>query len=131
MHPASDWATVMFRPWTGPIDESHPQRLLIIDPPWLMVAGERRNPPGFVAYAVNLLHIRDEHLRMRFALKYYPNRSFGLRELFFYSELRDLHVYDTRENLLHAKEAKLVRYSAISLDGYIFRGARQQLGEAA
>lgn len=121
----------MFSAWTGPIDESHPQRLLVIDPPRIMVDGERRTPPGFLAYAVNLLHIRDEHLRMRFSLKNFPNRSFGLRESLFYSELQGLQVYDTRVNLLHAKEEKLIRFAAISLDGYMFKGTKQRLGVTA
>ncbi|CAM6128791.1 unnamed protein product [Calypogeia fissa] len=106
------------------VNSSHPQRLLNIDPPRLP-GGEV--PRGFLGHAVNLVHLRPEHIQVRVATR--QRGEFGLRESLFFHVLGLLQVYDTRENMISAKEGLVWGFNsgAISLDGGLHR--KNQLQE--
>lgn len=93
-------------------DESHPQKLLNIEEPRLE---NGTVPNGFKGYAVNLLHLNEEHLDFRVACEDHG----GLRGSLFYSLLKELQVYDTRKNLFSARD--VLTTGGISLDGGLIR----------
>ena len=123
------------RTWLGAVDERHPQLLLKgLPTPYLMEPGQKTPFPGFLGFAVNLLHLSEEQLAMKVAVNNpaAPNRLFGLRESLFYHLLRELQVYKSREDMNAAKARRLIRSGAISLDGYIIKpNMLQQLGESS
>lgn len=121
--------------WLGAVDERHPQLLLKgLPTPYLMEHGQKTPFPGFLGFAVNLLHLSEEQLAMKVAVnnRAAPNRLFGLRESLFYHLLRELQVYKSREDMNAAKAKGFVKSGAISLDGYIIKpNMLQQLGESS
>lgn len=72
-------------------------------------------PNGFMGYAVNLLHLNEEHLNFRVASEHHG----GLRGSLFYNLLKELQVYDTRKNLSLARD--VLTTGGISLDGGLIR----------
>ncbi|RAL46965.1 hypothetical protein DM860_016599 [Cuscuta australis] len=99
------------RPYTGEMSYD-PQRKLALPNPTLP-NGE--SPPGFLGYAVNMIHISANHLQYRTA------SGHGLHETLFYRLLGDLQVYSNRDSLIMA--SSLIHSApAISLDGVIIRG---------
>ncbi|KAH7428856.1 hypothetical protein KP509_09G020200 [Ceratopteris richardii] len=99
------------KPYDGDLDEYHAQRLLKIEQPDY----NGLVPAGFLGYAVNLLHVNDEHLNFRIQ----SGNHGGLRGSLLYSLFKELQVYDTRRNLLRAKDA--LKTGGISLDGGVVR----------
>lgn len=93
-------------------DESHPQKLLKMEKPRLRSGAV---PNGFMGYAVNLLHLNEEHLAVQDRSK----NLGGLRGSLFYSLLKELQVYDTRRNLFSARE--VLTTGGISLDGGLIK----------
>ncbi|BBN16608.1 structural maintenance of chromosomes flexible hinge domain-containing protein 1 [Marchantia polymorpha subsp. ruderalis] len=107
----------------------HPQRLLNIDPPILPTT--QQPPDGFLGYAVNLLHLKEEHLGgiVPSIDGQPPAEPLNLRETLFHHLLQNLQVYDTREHMLNAKNSIRFTGGAVSLDGgFIRKNLRQQLG---
>lgn len=83
-------------------DRNHPQEVLKMEGPKL------RNgvaPEGFMGYAVNFLHLNNEHL--------------GLRASLFYNLFKELQVYETRKQLYNARD--VLTCGGISLDGGLIR----------
>jgi len=110
------------------MDTSNRQLLLNIPPPRL--TGTKDGVPrGFLGYAVNLLHIKPEHLKIRVKVTSMPTRSYNLRESLFYDVLKTVQVYDTGENMKLAKQFNALGGGGMSLDGYLIRpNMRQRLG---
>ncbi|KAL3683631.1 hypothetical protein R1sor_001653 [Riccia sorocarpa] len=105
--------------------QNHPQELLDIDPPVLPSTG--LPPKGFLGYAVNLLHLKDEYLGR---MVHSTGTPLNLRETLFYFLFQNLQVYDNRQNMLKAKDNIRLAGGAISLDGgFIRKNLRQQLGK--
>ncbi|KAJ7547469.1 hypothetical protein O6H91_08G087600 [Diphasiastrum complanatum] len=106
-----------------PVDLQHCQNLLRIPPP---VTSSGRHLTGFLGYAVNLLHLKEEHLSISI-----KGRCVGLRETLFFSLFSTLQVYDSRKNMYLAKDScKRFHGGAVSLDGSIIRSnLRQELGK--
>ncbi|KAH7428834.1 hypothetical protein KP509_09G020000 [Ceratopteris richardii] len=99
------------KPYDGDLDEVHAQRLLNIEQP----SCNGLVPEGFLGYAVNLLHVNDEHLNFRIQ----NGNHGGLRGSLLYNLLKDLQVYDSRKNLLKAKG--VLKTGGLSLDGGVVR----------
>ncbi|KAJ1281831.1 hypothetical protein BS78_03G003900 [Paspalum vaginatum] len=98
------------RPFSGEVDIDDPQRKLILHRP-KFPGGEP--PPGFLGFAVNMIHLDREHLSCLTA------SGRGLRETLFYSLFSHLQVYKTRADIQHA--LPLINDGAVSLDGGILR----------
>jgi hypothetical protein len=99
---------------------NHPQLLLDMRPV---------ETTGFLGFAANLLHMNEEQLSIRVTLRSKGDQQFGLRETLFYDLFRHLQVYDTKENMLQAKQRHLLQSGAVSLDGgVITSNMRQRLG---
>ncbi|WVZ72956.1 hypothetical protein U9M48_021336 [Paspalum notatum var. saurae] len=98
------------RPFSGEVDIDDPQRKLILHRP-RFPGGE--SPPGFLGFAVNMIHLDREHLSCLTA------SGHGLRETLFYSLFSHLQVYKTRADIQHA--LPLINDGAVSLDGGILR----------
>jgi hypothetical protein len=99
---------------------NHPQLLLDMRPV---------ESTGFLGFAANLLHMNEEQLSIRVRLRSKGDQQFGLRETLFYDLFRHLQVYDTKENMLQAKQRHLLQSGAVSLDGgVITSNMRQRLG---
>lgn len=73
------------------------------------------SPPGFLGYAVNMIHISAKHLQFRTA------SGHGLRETLFYRLLGELQVYANRDCMSMASSCSN-KHPAVSLDGVIMRG---------
>nr|GLL20039.1 hypothetical protein DM860_016599 [Ipomoea trifida] len=99
------------RPYTGELSID-PQRMLAMVKPALP-NGE--SPPGFLGYAVNMIHISAKHLQFRTA------SGHGLRETLFYRLLGELQVYANRDCMSRAS-SYFNNHPAVSLDGVIMRG---------
>lgn len=100
-----------------------------MDPPQL--PNNEGCPRGFLGYAVNLIHLRDEHLQIRVAIR---GQEVGLRESLFFDLYKRLMVFDTRANVELFQDVVFSRgwrpVNAVSVDGGIWRAnGRQELGE--
>ena len=65
-------------------------------------------PEGFIGYAVNMLVLNDELVKLK-------TSKGGLRETLFYHLFKNLQVYETSKHLSRAREA--LTSGGISLDG--------------
>jgi hypothetical protein len=72
---------------------------------------------GSLGYAVNLIHLNEEQLKIRILGR-------GLRESLFFLLFDYLEVFDTRNNMLRAQ--RNIRSAAVSLDGGLIRKTRNQ-----
>ncbi|XP_071686181.1 protein DEFECTIVE IN MERISTEM SILENCING 3 [Rutidosis leptorrhynchoides] len=97
-------------PYVGDYLPNDPQKRLDIAKPRLP-SGE--TPPGFIGFAVNMIHIDNAHL---FYLTHDGN---GLRETLFYTLFSRLQVYKTRAEMLQALPC--IYDGAVSLDGGIIK----------
>lgn len=70
-------------------------------------------PTGFMGYAVNMVDIDVDHLYTR------TSAGHGLRETLFYHLFGELHVYQTREDMMSARSC--ISHGAVSLDGGILK----------
>jgi hypothetical protein len=104
------YITKYCRPFSGDVNIDDPQRKLILQRPKLP-GGE--SPPGFLEFAVNLIHLDQAHLSCLTA------SGHGLRETLFYSLFSRLQVYKTRADIPRA--LPLINDGAVSLDGGILR----------
>lgn len=102
------------RPYEGAYDNSDPQRRLLLSNPTLP---NGNSPPGFLGYAVNMIHFDAYQLYIR------TLRGRGLRETLFYHLLGEVQVYKTRETMRKAIEKSCIQHGAVSLDGGIIRGS--------
>ncbi|CAO2194357.1 unnamed protein product [Urochloa humidicola] len=98
------------RPFSGDVNIDDPQRRLILHRPRLL-GGER--PPGFLGFAVNMIHLDQAHLSCLTA------SGHGLRETLFFSLFSHLQVYKTRADIQRA--LPLINDGAVSLDGGILK----------
>nr|XP_043610514.1 protein DEFECTIVE IN MERISTEM SILENCING 3-like [Erigeron canadensis] len=98
------------RPYIGEFMPNDQQKRLDLSKPRLP-NGE--TPPGFIGFAVNMIHIDNGHL---FYLTHDGN---GLRETLFYTLFSRLQVYKTRTEMLQALPC--ICDGAISLDGGIIK----------
>jgi len=89
-----------------------PQKLLNMRP---IIKSSRSD--GSLGYAVNLIHLNGDQLRIRIAGRY------GLRESLFFVLFGFLEVFDTTSNMLRAR--KDIMTSAVALDGGIIRTSNQ------
>lgn len=95
------------------VKESHPQKLLNIGP--VIKPGSERLV-GSLGYAVNMITLTEEQLRIRVA-------GCGLRESLFFMLFGYLEVFDTTNNMIRAR--KNIRTTAVSLDGGLIRARNQ------
>jgi hypothetical protein len=95
-----------FSPFVGGFVNNDPQKKLAIPKPRLP-NGEC--PPGFLDYAVNMIHLDSNRLSFLTA------GGHGLRETLFYSLFSRLQVYKTRDEMLLA--LRYINDGALSLDG--------------
>ncbi|KAK9036637.1 hypothetical protein V6N11_078631 [Hibiscus sabdariffa] len=100
------------RPYSGEVEFSNPQRKLLIPDPSLPF-GHR--PPGFIGYAVNMVHLDNPHINYR------TESGHGLWETLFYRLFGKAQVYETREHMEKARSC-CIKHGAVSLDGGILRG---------
>nr|CAD1843485.1 unnamed protein product [Ananas comosus var. bracteatus] len=98
------------RPFTGEFMPDDPQRKLCLLNPRLP---DGKPPPGFVGFAVNMIHLDNIHLSC------VTRSGHGLRETLFYSLFSHAQVYKTRTDMHHA--IPCISDGAISLDGGILR----------
>ncbi|OEL35052.1 Protein DEFECTIVE IN MERISTEM SILENCING 3 [Dichanthelium oligosanthes] len=98
------------RTFSGDVNIDDPQRKLILHRPRLP-GGE--SPPGFLDFAVNMIHLDRAHLSCLTA------SGHGLRETLFYSLFSHLQVYKSRADIQRA--LPLINDGAISLDGGILK----------
>ncbi|XP_062232021.1 protein DEFECTIVE IN MERISTEM SILENCING 3-like [Phragmites australis] len=98
------------RPFSGDVNIDDPQRKLVLHRPRLPGG---KSPPGFLDFAVNMIHLDREHLSCLTA------SGHGLRETLFYSLFSHLQVYKTRTDIQRA--LPLINDGAVSLDGGILR----------
>ncbi|XP_010519431.1 PREDICTED: protein DEFECTIVE IN MERISTEM SILENCING 3 isoform X2 [Tarenaya hassleriana] len=98
------------RPYVGQYVADDPQRRLDLLKPRLP-NGEC--PPGFIGFAVNMIHIDAEDLLC------VTSHGYGLRETLFYSLFSRLQVYKTRADMMNALPC--ISDGAISLDGGIIK----------
>jgi len=98
------------RPFSGDVNIDDPQRRLILHRPRLP-GGEP--PPGFLDFAVNMIHLDRAHLSCLTA------SGHGLRETLFYTLFSHLQVYKTRADIQSA--LPLIKDGAVSLDGGMLR----------
>ncbi|KAF9624000.1 hypothetical protein IFM89_007698 [Coptis chinensis] len=99
-------------PYTGKVESIDPQRKLALPDPVLPT--EKKIPPGFLGYAVNMIDLDDHYLYMR------TTKGHGLRETLFYLLFGKLQVYETREYMKRACSS--IEHGAVSLDGAIMKG---------
>lgn len=98
------------RPFVGGFVENDPQKKLAIPKPRLP-NGEC--PPGFLDYAVNMIHLDSNRLSFLTA------SGHGLRETLFYSLFSRLQIYKTRNEMMLALPC--ITDGALSLDGGMIR----------
>ncbi|ESW19313.1 hypothetical protein PHAVU_006G113900 [Phaseolus vulgaris] len=106
------------RPFVGGLVADDPQKKLALPKPRLP-NGEC--PPGFLDYAVNMIHLDSKHL------SFLTDIGHGLRETLFYGLFSRLQIYKTRNEMLLALPC--IYDGALSLDGgMIQRGGMFALG---
>lgn len=93
---------------------SDPQKVLNMKP---LVASSRPGNLGSLGYAVNLIHLNEDQLRIRIAGRY------GLRESLFFVLFGFLEVFDTTINMLRAQ--KEIKSAAVALDCGFIRSSNQ------
>ncbi|TKY61251.1 DEFECTIVE IN MERISTEM SILENCING 3 [Spatholobus suberectus] len=98
------------RPFVGGFVPDDPQKKLALPKPRLP-NGEC--PPGFLDYAVNMIHLDTKYLSFLTA------SGLGLRETLFYGLFSRLQIYKTRNEMLLALPC--IRDGALSLDGGMIR----------
>ncbi|KAI5423774.1 protein DEFECTIVE IN MERISTEM SILENCING 3 [Lathyrus oleraceus] len=98
------------RPFVGGFVDEDPQKKLAIPKPKLP-NGEC--PPGFLDYAVNMIHLDSNRLSHLTAIGH------GLRETLFYSLFSRLQIYKTRNEMMLA--LPYITDGALSLDGGMIR----------
>ncbi|KAM7504877.1 hypothetical protein LguiB_003781 [Lonicera macranthoides] len=96
-------------PYEGEVDSDPQMKLALPDP----VLPNGKRPPGFLGYAVNMVHL-GKHLHMR------TTSGHGLRETLFYRLFGKLQVYESRDFMKIAYPC--IKEGAVSLDGGIFIG---------
>lgn len=95
------------------IKESDGSRKLVLPAP-LMPSGKIAT--GFIGYAVNMVEITSSHRETK------TRAGHGLRETLFYGLFGELQVYETRDDMYKAAQARTcMNNGAISLDGGILR----------
>ncbi|KAJ0248647.1 hypothetical protein HA466_0157180 [Hirschfeldia incana] len=99
--------------WIGGVVENDPQRKLDMDDPQLTDGGPI---PGFKGYAVNMIDLAEEELRIK------THDGYGLRETLFYSLFGKLHVYETKAQAEEALDYIGGGDGAVSLDGFVANG---------
>lgn len=99
------------RAYVGEFMPDDPQRRLALVKPKLP---NGMCPPGFLGFAVNMIHIDIPHLLS------FTSNGYGLRETLFYTLFSKLQVYTSRANMLQALPC--ISDGAISLDGGMIRG---------
>lgn len=72
---------------------------------------------GSLGYAVNLIHLTEEQLKIQIG-------GHGLRESLFFMLFGFLEVFDTKENMIQASK-NLRSGTAVSLDGGLIRAQNQ------
>ncbi|XP_060675499.1 structural maintenance of chromosomes flexible hinge domain-containing protein GMI1 isoform X2 [Ziziphus jujuba] len=98
------------RPFIGDFEGNDPQRKLALEDPKLP---DGTVPKGFMGYAVNMVDMDVDHLYTR------TSAGHGLRETLFYHLFGELHVYQTREDMMSARAC--ISHGAVSLDGGILK----------
>ncbi|KAJ9172218.1 hypothetical protein P3X46_015483 [Hevea brasiliensis] len=98
------------RAYKGEVDESDPQRKLVLPDPLLR---NGNTASGFIGYAVNMINLDIYHSCIR------TRSGNGLRETLFYRLFGELQVYETREHMVRARAS--IERGAVSLDGGILR----------
>ncbi|XP_020213828.1 protein DEFECTIVE IN MERISTEM SILENCING 3 isoform X1 [Cajanus cajan] len=98
------------RPFVGGFVADDPQKKLALPKPRLPNGG---HPPGFLDYAVNMIHLDSKYL------SFFTASGLGLRETLFYGLFSQLQIYKTRDEMLLALPC--IRDGALSLDGGMIR----------
>ncbi|KHN35383.1 hypothetical protein glysoja_029013 [Glycine soja] len=98
-------------PFVGGFVANDPQKKLALPKPRLP-NGEC--PPGFLDYAVNMIHLDSKYL------SFLTDSGYGLRETLFYGLFSRLQIYKTRNEMLLALPC--IHDGALSLDGGMIRG---------
>ncbi|KAF3432812.1 hypothetical protein FNV43_RR23914 [Rhamnella rubrinervis] len=99
------------RPYVGELEGSDPRKKLALENPKL---ADGATPRGFMGYAVNMVDLDINHLYTK------TSAGHGLRETLLYDLFGELHVYETREDMIAAR-ACCSRRGAVSLDGGILQ----------
>ncbi|KAG4929020.1 hypothetical protein JHK85_055506 [Glycine max] len=99
------------KPFVGGFVANDPQKKLALPKPRLP-NGEC--PPGFLDYAVNMIHLDSKYL------SFLTDSGYGLRETLFYGLFSRLQIYKTRNEMLLALPC--IHDGALSLDGGMIRG---------
>ncbi|KAI4328923.1 hypothetical protein L6164_021237 [Bauhinia variegata] len=99
------------RPFVGGFVAGDPQKKLAIPKPKLPNGD---CPPGFIDYAVNMIHLDSKYLSCL------TPSGYGLRETLFYSLFSRLQIYRTRQEMLDALPC--INDGALSLDGGMIKG---------
>ncbi|KAK7258493.1 hypothetical protein RIF29_24072 [Crotalaria pallida] len=99
------------RPFAGGMTDDA-QKKLAIPKPRLPNGG---CPPGFLDYAVNMVHLDPSNLSLVTA------SGHGLRETLFYGLFSHLQVYKTRNEMINALQ--FINDGAVSLDGGMIRNS--------
>lgn len=82
------------------------------------IPGSNR-PSGSLGYAVNLIHLNEDQLKIRVF------KFFGLRESLFFLLFGYLEVFDTTVNMLKAQKEQSITSPAVALDGGIIRAKNE------
>ncbi|XP_027350366.1 protein DEFECTIVE IN MERISTEM SILENCING 3-like [Abrus precatorius] len=98
------------RPFVGGFVANDPQKKLVLPKPRLPNGD---SPPGFLDYAVNMIHLDSKYLCFLTA------GGHGLRETLFYGLFARLQIYKTRNEMLLALPC--ISDGALSLDGGMIR----------
>ncbi|MQM10717.1 hypothetical protein Taro_043616, partial [Colocasia esculenta] len=98
------------RPYLDVLEESGHERKLALQDPCLPSG---KMPHGFLGHAVNMINLDMRHVHIK------TSSGYGLRETLFYRLFGELQVYQTREDIEHAKGC--IKSGAVSLDGQIMR----------
>lgn len=101
---------VVCSPFSGGV-KSGSQRKLALSRPRFM---DGTIPEGFMGFAVNMIDLDEDMLSIK------NNSGHGLRETLFYHLLGQLHVYETREDMLASRAC--IEHGAVSLDGGMLKG---------
>ncbi|GAA0162738.1 viral or transposable element protein [Lithospermum erythrorhizon] len=106
------------RSYPGQIGRDPQGKLALLDP----ALPDGSGPPGYLGYAVNMIHLDADNLQWRNAIDH------GLRETIFYGLLGELQVYQNKDCMNKARSC--VKVDAVSLDGAIMRrGVLVSFGE--
>ncbi|KAK8939438.1 hypothetical protein KSP40_PGU008499 [Platanthera guangdongensis] len=98
------------RPFNGEVLSGDSQKRLALMDPRLP---NGKLPPGFLGFAVNMIHINDNHLSRA------TIDGRGLRETLFFTLFSRLQVYETRKDMIDA--IPFISDGAVSLDGGIIK----------